>query len=394
MPRPIPFWLPILLGTLTAIGPLSIDMYLPGFPAIEAEFSALGLAPATLAAFFAGLAVGQMVQGALADRYGRRAPLLAGLGLYTAASVGCALAPDITTLSVFRALAAFGGSAGMVIPRAMVRDLAQGVDAARLMSRLMLVMGAAPILAPSLGALLLDRTGWRGMFWLLAAYGLSAMAAIVWKLPETLPPPQRRRAGLRAVTQTYVSLLHDRYFLAPALTSGLGLGGMFASIAATPAIFIGHFHMPPDMFAVVFGLNASGFIVASQINSLLLRRYHLGHVLSRALVALGLAALILLGMSLWNPPSGWWLQPPLMLCMATLGCVVPNATVEALARHGARAGSASALMGTLQFLLGACFGLAATLLADGTPMPLAGLILVSAAGALLADRWRRQGLQA
>ncbi len=390
--RPIPFWIPILLGSLTAVGPLSIDMYLPGFSAIEAEFNAPHLAPVTLATFFAGLAVGQLVQGALADRYGRRMPLLAGLGLYTLGSIGCALAPDMFWLSVFRALAAFGGAAGMVLPRAMVRDLAQGVDAARLMSRLMLVMGAAPILAPSLGAMMLHGVGWRGLFWLLAAYGLVAMAIILFLLPETLPPEGRRIAGLRAVARNYVSLLRDRYFLAPTLTSGLGLSGLFASIAATPAVFVGHFHMSPDTFAIVFGLNASGFILASQVNSLLLRRYHLGRVLSRALVVLFLAALLLLGVALWDPPSGWWLQPPLMFCLSALGCVVPNATVEALARHGTRAGSASALMGTLQFLLGACAGIAATVLADGTPVPLAVLILISSCGALLADRWRRQGL--
>jgi DHA1 family bicyclomycin/chloramphenicol resistance-like MFS transporter len=167
----MPGWLPLLLGFLTAVGPLSTDMYLPAFPAIEAELGTRwGGVEGTLAAWFVGLAAGQMVQGTLADRLGRRPPLIAGTALYALASAGCALAPDMASLSIWRCAAAFGGAASAVIPRAVVRDLADGLAAARLMSRLMLVMGAAPVLAPSLGGLLLGAGGWRSIFWAAAAY--------------------------------------------------------------------------------------------------------------------------------------------------------------------------------------------------------------------------------
>src|SRR6195952_2751645 len=167
-----PVWLPVLLGFLTAVGPLSTDMYLPAFPAIEASLGGQpGMAQITLATWFAGLAVGQITQGSLSDRYGRRGPLIFGTLVYSLANAGCALAPDIWTLSILRFIAAFGGSASMVIPRAIVRDLADGHAAARLMSRLMLVMGAAPILAPTLGGLVLGFASWHAIFWLTFAYG-------------------------------------------------------------------------------------------------------------------------------------------------------------------------------------------------------------------------------
>ena len=193
---PFPSWLPALLGLLTAVGPISTDMYLPAFPAIEAALGGRpGTAQVTLATWFLGLAVGQVTQGSLADRFGRRAPLIAGTALYTLASAGCAVAPDLATLSTMRFLAALGGSASMVIPRAIVRDLADGHAAARLMSRLMLVMGVAPILAPTAGGLVLATLGWQAIFWLATLYGVACLL-LVWRLlPETLPPTGRARLG-------------------------------------------------------------------------------------------------------------------------------------------------------------------------------------------------------
>lgn len=389
---PIPAWLPILLGTLTAVGPLSIDMYLPAFPAMEAAFGTPGKAPVTVAAFFVGLAVGQMTQGPLADRLGRRTPLIWGMSLYTVASIGCALAPDLWTLSGFRMAAAFGGSAGMVVPRAVVRDLAAGATGARLMSRLILVMGAAPILAPSLGGAVLGIGGWRVIFGLLAAYGAIA-TVLVWRfLPETLPPDRRRVTGLAGIARDYMSVATDRRFLAPALASGLGLAGLFAYIAASPAVFIGGYGMSPTAYAAMFGMNATGFILASQVNAWLLKRISLDRALRAGVYGLVTAALLLLAAALAHPPNGWWLMPPLMACMAALGFTVPNAAAEALQHQGARAGSASALMGTLQFLLGALFGAAAAVMVHGSPVPLAALILLGALGSLAAQLWRRTGI--
>lgn len=386
---PIPVWLPILLGTLTAVGPLSIDMYLPAFPAMETAFGTPGKAPVTVATFFVGLAVGQMTQGPLADRLGRRTPLIWGMSLYTAASVGCALAPDLWTLSGLRMAAAFGGSAGMVVPRAIVRDLAAGAAGARLMSRLILVMGAAPILAPSLGGAVLGIASWRTIFWILAGYGLVS-TLLVWRfLPETLPVERRRITGLRGIARDYLSVAADRRFLAPALASGLGLAGLFAYIAASPAVFIGGYGMSPGAYAAMFGMNAAGFILASQLNAWMLRRVSLDRALRGGVLGLLSAALLLLAVAIAHPANGWWLMPPLMLCLAALGFTVPNAAAEALQHQGARAGSASALMGTLQFLLGALFGAAAAVAAHGSPVPLAALILAGALGSLAAEKWRR-----
>ena len=198
-------WMPALLGFLTAVGPVSTDMYLPAFPAIEASFgSGEGTAQITLASWFVGLAFGQITQGTLADRFGRRVPLLVGLGLYTVASMGCALAPTLWVLTAMRSVAAFGGSAGMVIPRAVVRDMADGHAAAKLMSQLMLVMGVAPILAPTLGGAVLSVASWRVIFWFGAAYGLVSMALVLGVLPETLAPPRRVRLGLGGIVSRYV----------------------------------------------------------------------------------------------------------------------------------------------------------------------------------------------
>jgi len=194
---PYPTWLPILLGILTAVGPLSTDMYLPAFPAIEASMHGMpGTAQVTLATWFAGLAVGQVTQGSLADRFGRRRPLIVGTLVYALANVGCALSTDITTLSVLRFVAAFGGSASMVIPRAIVRDLTDGHAAARLMSRLILVMGAAPILAPTLGGAVLGFGSWHAIFWIMSVYGALCAVLVVALLPETLAARHRITGGV------------------------------------------------------------------------------------------------------------------------------------------------------------------------------------------------------
>lgn len=382
----VPRWLPMLLGSLTAVGPLSIDMYLPAFPQIEATYgSGHGTAQITLATFFAGLAVGQLMQGSLSDRLGRRVPLLAGTALFTLATIGCALAPTLAWLAVFRALAAFGGSASMVIPRAVVRDLADGQAAARMMSRLMLVMGAAPVLAPSLGGIVLAAASWQAIFWVIAAYGALCFG-LVWRfLPDTLPERYRMKLGPAAQLSRYASILRERGFLTHALAGGACSFGMFAYIGGSPSVFIGHFHLRPEAFGVVFGLCAAWLIAASQVNPLLLPRYGSSRVL-RAGVRLSLGATLALTVVAF---TGWGGLPavlvPLFANMAAFGFVQPNATVGALSRHAAHAGSASAVMGTMQFMLGAVSGLLVGLLADGTARPMALLLLAGAIGANIAD---------
>ncbi len=386
---PFPRWLPPLLGVLIAVGPVSTDMYLPAFPAIEAALGGRpGTAQVTLATWFAGLAAGQIAQGTLADRFGRRLPLILGTALYTLASAGCALSPDLPTLAFMRFLAAFGGSASMVIPRAIVRDLADGHAAARLMSRLMLVMGVAPILAPSLGGLVLRVADWHTIFWIAALYGVVCCIVVALALPETLPPRARIRLGPLALAGRYVTVARERSFVSHAMILSGTSFVTFAYLGGSPDVFITLFQLAPSQYGAVFGACAAGFIAASQINPLLLQRVGgsrllRGGVLGSLVATVTLAALAMGGVGPW-----WAYAGCVLVNAASNGFSNPNATVGALSRHGAHAGSASALMGTLQFSLGAVSGLLVGVLADGTARPMALLMLLGATVAAVADRAR------
>lgn len=387
--RTYPVWLPILLGVLTAVGPLSTDMYLPAFPAIEASLGGQpGTAQVTLAAWFAGLAVGQITQGSLSDRFGRRGPLIVGTLVYALANAGCALAPDLLTLSMLRFVAAFGGSASMVIPRAVVRDLADGHAAARLMSRLMLVMGAAPILAPTLGGLVLGVAAWHAIFWLMAAYGL-VCSVLVWRLlPDTLAAERRISLGAASLLSRYAGVLGDRVFLSYALMGGFGMFGMFAYIGGSSPVFIQHFAFSPAAYGMLFGCSAAAFILASQVNPWLLLRFGPARVIRAGVSAYLAAALAMLACAVLQVGGVAGVVAPAVFAMGSMGLVMPNAAVGALSRHAGQAGSASAMMGTLQFCLAAASGLLVGLLTDGTPRPMAAMLVLGAIGTVAADRLR------
>ncbi len=385
-----PSWLPILLGLLSAVGPLSTDMYLPAFPAIEAALG--GQAQVTLATWFVGLACGQMMQGTLSDRYGRRAPLVFGMGLFTLGSIGCALAPDLATLAAMRFLCGFGGSAGMVITRAIVRDLSDGLAAARLMSRLTLIMGAGPILAPSLGGIVMEFAGWQAIFWILMAYGGACCAAAALFLPETLPETKRMKLGAGAIVARYARILGERSFITHTLMGGFAMAGMFAYLGGSPSVFIDVFHLSPGRYGALFGVCATGFILASQINPHLLPRFGADRVM-RVAVRVFLAATVFMLVAAVVGTWGWLsIAAPVAVCMASQGFNMPNTVVGALSRHAAHAGAASALMGTLHFTLGAISGLGVGLLANGSAIPMAALMLTGALGAVICDlcRPRRQ----
>ncbi|HKM64994.1 MAG TPA: multidrug effflux MFS transporter [Acidisphaera sp.] len=384
-----PFWLPVLLGFLTAVGPVSTDMYLPAFPAIEAALGVPeGSAQITLATWFAGLAVGQVTQGTLSDRFGRRGPPVVGTLVYTAASAGCALAPDLLSLSIWRAVAAFGGSASMVIPRAVVRDLADGHAAARLMARLILVMGAAPILAPTLGGLMLARTGWQAIFWAATAYG-AVCCVLVWLLlPDTLPRTARVRLGAAGVLARFGVIVRERGFITHALMGGAGMFGMFAYISGSPPVYIQMFGLSPAEYGMIFGLCAAGYVTAAQLNSPLLSRIGTGRILNAASACYLVAALALCGVAFGRVTVLPAVVVPIFCALACMGLILPNAAVGALSRHAPHAGSASALMGTLQFILGASSSVLAGWLTDGTPRGIAALMLAGAVGAVIANALR------
>ncbi|SHI80326.1 MFS transporter, DHA1 family, bicyclomycin/chloramphenicol resistance protein [Roseomonas rosea] len=387
----MPVWLPLLLGFLTAINPISTDMYLPAFPQMEAEFgSGPGSAQLTLATWFLGLAVGQIMQGTLSDRFGRRGPLMVGTVLYTAATIGCALAPDMGWLAAFRFVEAFGASASSVIPRAIVRDKVTGLEAARIMSRLILVMGAAPILAPSLGGGLLGVAGWRSIFWVMAGYGALSGLLVWWLLPDTLPPEKRLRLGPAALLRNFGRVLAEPVFLTHALMGAAVMFCIFAYISGAPAIYIEHFGITPGQFAIIFGGSAAGFIGGAQLNPLLSARFGPGRVLTIASLVLlaNAGVLTLLAFTGWG--GMWGFFPPVLIMLTASSLIMPNSAVGALARHGQRAGTASAMLGTLQFAVAAVGSMAVGALADGTPRPVAGVILFGGVLTLALNGLRRR----
>ncbi|WP_428487222.1 multidrug effflux MFS transporter [Rhodopila sp.] len=387
-----PTWLPSLLGLFIAVGPAATDMYLPAFPAVEASFgTAPGTAQLTLATWFAGLAVGQITQGSLSDRFGRRRPLMAGFAIFTLCSIGCALAPTLTWLAIFRAAGAFGASAGMVIARAVVRDLAAGQDAAIMMSRLILVMGISPILAPSIGGAILIFAHWRVIFWILAVYG-TACVVTGWRvLPETLPPERRTRLGPAAQLQRYAIILRERTFLTHAIMGGCSTFCMFAYLSGCSPVFEDGFGLSPNGFALVFGLCAISLVICSQLNARLLPRFGLSAMLTAvAWISLG-GTIVLLVLAF----SGVHVLPlivaPLVVVVGCQGFANANTNAGALSHQGGHAGSAAALMGTFQFSLGASSGLLVGFLTDGTPRGMAAMMFCGMLGAVVADRFRPRG---
>jgi len=367
-------WL-LILGALSAFAPMSIDMYLPSLPTIAADF---GTAPSavqfTLTSFFIGMALGQVIHGPLADRYGRKPPLYGGLLLYIAASVGCAVAPNVATLTALRFAQAVGGCAGVVIARAMVRDCFDARTSARVYSLLMLVMGLAPILAPFLGSLILAFAGWQAIFLVLALFGLACLLAVWRYLPETRPKETASRPGLGPILRVYAQLLRDRGFLGYVLSGGFAQAGMFAYITGSPHVFIELYGVPAPAYGWLFGLNALGLIASSQVNRRLLLRHTAESILRRANRTTVLLGLVLLTVA----ASGWGGLPalsiPLFGYLASLGFTAPNALALALAPQGARAGSASALTGALQFGVATLASAAVGLLGAGSALPMTGVI--------------------
>ncbi len=374
--------LTIILGALGAIAPLSIDMYLPALPALGRTFgTGASQIQLTLSAFVLGLALGQIVAGPLSDALGRRRPLLVGLAGYAVTSLLCLLAPSAGALVALRFVQGAAGAAGIVIASAVVRDLYAGVAAARFFSLLMLVSGLAPILAPIIGAQVLRFTSWQGVFIVLAVLGTLLLLAVATGLRETLPRERRQRGGIRATVTTFRRLLADRAFLGYTLASGLAFAAMFAYISGSPFVLQEIYRVSPQQFSLLFGMNAVGLVVASQVNARLVGRVAPRRLLAGGLLAQAGGALVLLAVVTSGTIGLAGVVPALFVVVASLGFVRPNATMLALAGHPNTAGSAAALMGVLQFALGAA---AAPLAGFGglTALPMAAVITALSASAL------------
>ncbi|HEY5853490.1 MAG TPA: multidrug effflux MFS transporter [Aldersonia sp.] len=344
----------LVLGALIALGPLTIDAYLPALPAIADDLDATdALVQLTLTGTLAGLAVGQLVVGPLSDALGRRRPMIAGIGVHVIASLLCVVAPSVAILGVLRAVQGFGAAAAMVIAMAVVRDLYVGSAAATVLSRLILVMGVAPILAPSLGGLILLRGSWRGIFVMLAVFGVALIFVAVFALRETLPRYRRRPVGVGFALRGYLRLVRDPIFVALAVAGGLAMSTLFAYIAGASFVLQDDFGLDEQQFALVFGVGAVALIAASQVNVVVLRRYALTAVVGVALAA-ALGAAVLLGVFAMTGAGGvWGFVVPVWLVLAASGFVLPNAPALALSRHGEAAGTAAALVGAAQFGIGA-----------------------------------------
>lgn len=342
----------VVLGLLVALAPLTIDMYLPALPRIADELAvSSSVAQLTLTGTLAGLAVGQLIIGPLADSLGRRRPLMAGIVLHMFASLLCLLAPNMAVLGVGRVLQGVGASAAMVVAMAAVGDLFSDSAAATVISRLMLVLGVAPVLAPSLGAAVLLHAGWHLVFGVLivAAAGLLVMAVLA--LPETLPLAQRRPLHLRSIAVTYRDLLRDSRFVILTFVAALSMSGLFAYISGASFVLQGHHGLTQTKFALVFGAGAVAIIGATQFNVVLLRWFTPARIMLWALVAAVVAGAAFIGLAVLDTGLIGFVIP-VWVMLALLGFVIPNAPAVALSRHTEAAGTAAALLGAAQFGVG------------------------------------------
>lgn len=344
----------LVLGALVALGPLTIDMYLPALPRIADELSvSSSVAQLTLTGTLAGLAIGQLIVGPLSDSLGRRRPMMAGIVLHMLASVLCVVAPNIVVLGIGRALQGMGAAAAMVVAVAVVGDLFAESVAATVMSRLMLVLGVAPVVAPSLGAVVLLHASWHWVFVALVvlAGGLLVLAARA--LPETLPVSHRRPLRVRGILTTYGELLHDARFVILVLVAALGMSGLFAYIAGASFVLQGRYGLDQQTFALVFGAGAAALIGATQLNVVLLRRSSPQTIVLWALVLASLTGVLFVGLSIAKVGGLAGFLAPVWVILAAMGLVIPNAPAVALTRHPDAAGTAAALLGAAQFTLGA-----------------------------------------
>ena len=363
-----------LLGAVTALAPASIDMYLPALPLLGAEFGAsAGHVQLSVASFFLGLAVGQGFYGPLSDRFGRTPPLFVGLLLFVLASVGCALAPSVDFLIVVRFFQALGACSGQVISRAVVRDLFEPREAVQVFSLLVLVMGVSPVLAPLLGGQILRWFPWRTIFWVIASLGAMGLIGSIWRLKES-HHGERKSLVFGSVMQTYFDLLRDRAFVGYVLTGGLAMAGMFAYIVGSPYVFIEHYHVTTSRFGVFFGVNALGLVLAAQLNARLVRHFTSDAIIRKVLAIQLTAGTLLLGGAWADFLPLYAVAILFFVYVSSVGCLFPNITAMAMAPHGARAGSASALIGVLQFALAAASASVIGAVNSGTAVPVAVVI--------------------
>ena len=382
VPRPGVARTALVLGGFVAIGPLTIDMYLPALPTITRELETTSSAvQLTLTGTLIGLALGQLVLGPVSDALGRKRPLLAGTALHVLASLLVIIAPNLAVLGALRVLQGVGTAAGAVIAIAIVRDLFDGRAAATMLSRLFLVLGAAPVLAPTIGGELLRFTSWRGIFAVLAVYGVLMIAVGARSLPETLPPERRQSSGVRGTLRGYRGLFHDRAYVGLVLVAGLTMAGLFSYVSGSAFVYQGEFGLYEQQFGLLFGAGAVWLIAATQLNPLLLRRWSPQQLLVAGTVAGAVAGGALVLLAATSTGGLWAVAGSLWVVLFACGLALPNAPALALSRHGEAAGTAAALLGAIQFGVGAVVSPVVGLL--GNDAVAIGAVVVTALGLAL-----------
>jgi DHA1 family bicyclomycin/chloramphenicol resistance-like MFS transporter len=369
------FFLILLLGSLTALGPFSIDMYLPGFPAIAKDLhTTVAKVSLSLSGFFIGISVGQLLYGPLLDRFGRKKPLYIGLGVYIIASIGCAYATTIDALIILRCIQAIGSCAAAVASIAMVRDLFPVSENAKVFALLMLVVGASPMIAPTVGGYVTTAFGWHSVFLVLMLLGVVNLLASIFGLPESYRPDKTISLKPRPILKNFLVVLTEPQFYTYALTGAVAFSGLFAYVAGSPLLFMDIFAVKEETYGWIFAFLSIGLIGSSQINTILLRSYSSEQLIFAALICQGLTGIVFLAGSF----NGWFGLPEtiflLFIFLSCLGIASPNTSALSLAPFSKNAGSASALMGAIQMGLGTLASIGVSLFDTRSSLPMVAIM--------------------
>lgn len=375
----------VILGAIIALGPLTIDIYLPAFSAIARDFAVSdAIVQLSLSTYFIGLAFGQIFYGPLIDRYGKKPPLFFGLTLFLIATLLCAFATSIDQIIILRFFQAFGACVCTVVPRSIVRDIFSPQESGRVFSHLLLVMGVAPIMAPLVGNLLLETYNWRAIFIFLVLFAVFCLVLSYFKIPETrgFNKDEKISDGLKK----YRGILRDKNFVINSLTGGFMMSGLFSYITGSPFLYLEFFEMTSRQYGYLFSINSIGFVIASQINARILRKTALDAALKRALWAPAIAGLALIFLAPLYP-NFYFVTSLFFITLCSCGMIMPNTSALALANHAERSGSASALLGTIQFILATIASLLISNLHDGSIMPTCIIVGVCSLAPLVINKF-------
>ncbi len=374
----------LILGLLSALGPFSIDMYLPGFPAIAADLhTTVDNVAYSLSGFFIGICAGQLITGPLLDRFGRKRPLYAGLVIYITASLGCAMSSSVEMLIGFRFLQALGGCVGMVAPGAIVRDKFPVKENAKIFSLLILILGVSPIIAPTVGSYLISAFGWHAVFIVLAIIAALLLTAVIFLLPESKQPDPSMSLRLKPILKGYLFVLKQPQFFTYAIAGAIAAAGLFAYLAGSPFVFMEIFKVTEQQYGLIFGLVAAGLITSSQLNNMLLKKYTSAQIIKTVLLVQTIVGILLFIGSYLNWLNIYTAIFLMFLFLSCQGFSFPNSAALSLAPFTKEAGTASALMGAMQMGFGALASALVGLISNGTTLPMTGVMAGCALSGLI-----------